>query len=280
MKFFKSKFFLISLSAVLLLALITGILATLGFTGPIKLVLGTAAKPFLWVGTLAADAVNGFVEVFTDYDRLKAENDALRAELESIKENNYNSDVLAAENQWLKDYINFADSNPGFKITDGRIIGRQTDNYSTVLTLDRGSIHGIKTGMPVITAEGTFGQITEAGLDWCHVESIVEAENSVGVYSLRSGATGVVTGDADLRDGGVCRMSYVDSGADLRIGDKIYTSGGVGSSYPSGLYIGEISAINYDESTRQLTATVTPAVDFTAAEKIERMMIVTGYGSK
>jgi len=102
----------------------------------------------------------------------------------------------------------------------------------------------------------------------------------VGVYSLRSGATGVVTGDADLRDGGVCRMSYVDSGADLRIGDKIYTSGGVGSSYPSGLYIGEISAINYDESTRQLTATVTPAVNFTAAEKIERMMIVTGYGSK
>ena len=68
MKFLKSKFFIITLSIVLSIALITGILALLGFSGPIKLVLGTAAKPFSFVGSYFADAVNGFVEVFTDYD--------------------------------------------------------------------------------------------------------------------------------------------------------------------------------------------------------------------
>ena len=107
----------------------------------------------------------------------------------------------------------------------------------------------------------------------------METASSVGVHCIRSGATGVVEGDADLRDGGACRMKYIDSEADIRIGDRIYTSGGTGSVYPAGLYVGEVSAIDADESTRQLTATVSPAVDFTDIEAIDKIMIVTGYSA-
>ena len=280
MKLLKSKFFIITSAVALSLALITGIMAAVGFSGPVKLVFGTLSKPFMWVGSYASNAVNGFIEVFADYDELKAENEALRAELEALKDSAYNSEILQKENDWLKEYINFADAHAGFELTGARIIGRQTDNYSTVLTLDRGSVHGVKTDMPVITAEGVFGHVTEVGLDWCRVESIVETATSVGAYADRSGATGVVEGDADLRDGGQCRMGYIDSEADIRIGDRIYTSGGAGSSYPAGLYIGEVSGIAADEGTRQLTATVTPAVDFTDIEALDKMMIVTGYGVK
>lgn len=277
MKFFKSKFFLITLAIVLSLALITGILSLLGFSGPIKLVLGTLSKPFSICGAYVADAVNGFVEVFADYDELKAENESLKAELEAVKNDTYNAEVLEKENEWLKEYINFATDHPTFKLTDAHIIGHTADNYSTVITLDRGSIHGIKKDMAVVTSNGVFGHVTEVGLDYCRVQSIVETASSVGVRVLRSGATGIVEGDADLRDGGICRMTYIDSEADIRIGDKIYTSGGSGSAYPSGLYIGEVASIDADESTRQLTATITPAVDFSNTEGIGRMMIITGY---
>ncbi|MBQ8849584.1 MAG: rod shape-determining protein MreC [Clostridia bacterium] len=277
MKFLKSKFFIITVSVVLLLALITGILSLVGFSGPVKLVLGTLAKPFSWVGTYFADAVNGFVEVFTDYDELKAENEALRAELDALKDASYNSEVLEKENEWLKEYINLATDHPSFELTDARIIGRTADNYSTVLTLDRGTVHGVKVNMAVITSDGVFGHVVEVGLDYCRVQSIVETASSVGVYALRSGATGIVEGDADLREGGNCRMTYIDSEADIRIGDRIYTSGGAGSAYPSGLYVGEVTSLDADESTRQLIATVTPAVDFTDVTDIEKIMIITGY---
>ncbi len=280
MKFLKSKFFIITAAIVLSLALITGILSMLGFSGPIKLVLGTVAKPFSLLGSYFADAANGFFEVFTDYDDLKAENDALRAELESIKNEGYNAEVLEKENEWLKDYINFATDHPTFELTDARIIGRSSDSYATILTLDRGVVHGVKKDMAVITAEGVFGHVTEVGLDYCRVESIVETASSVGVHVERSGASGIVAGDASLRDGGVCRMTYIDSEADIRIGDKIYTSGGSGSAYPSGLYIGEVTALDADEGTRQLIATVTPAVDFTDTEGIGKMMIITGYSAQ
>ena len=280
MKFLKSKFFIITLSIVLSIALITGILALVGFSGPIKLVLGTAAKPFSYVGSYFADAVNGFVEVFTDYDALKAENEALRAELDSLKNEGYNAEVLEKENQWLKDYINFATEHPDLELTDARVIGQSGESYSTSLTLNRGVVHGVKTGMAVITAEGVFGRVTEVGLDYCRVESIISTSSSAGVYALRSDASGIIEGDTDLQKGGTCKMTYMDSDADIKIGDRIYTSGGAGSSYPSDLYVGEVTSIDADPSTRQLIATVTPAVDFSAVDALGRMMIITGYSAQ
>ena len=104
MKFLKSKFFIITVAILLTVTLVTGILALLGFSGPIKLVLGTAAKPFSYAGTYIANAVNGFVEVFTDYNELKAENEALKAELDSLKDEKYNAEVIQKENEWLKEF--------------------------------------------------------------------------------------------------------------------------------------------------------------------------------
>ncbi len=277
MKFLKSKFFLICLAIVVLLSLTTALLAALGFTGPIRSVLVTVSKPFVWCGARVADAVNGFVEVFADYERLEAENESLRAELESIKNDQYEGEVLKEENAWLKEYLNMAGDHPDFLLTDARILSRESDNYSTVLTLNRGRAHGIKKKMPVITEDGVFGYVSELGLDWCRVVSIVETASSVGAYVDRTGVSGVVEGDADLRASGVCRMTYIENTADLRIGDRVYTSGGAGSLYPTGLLIGEIIAIEADEQTRTLTATIRPTVDFENSDSLRGVMIICGY---
>ena len=255
-------------------------MALLGFSGPIKLVLGTAAKPFSYAGSYLANAVNGFVEVFTDYNELKAENEALKQELDALKNEKYDAQVIQKENEWLKDYINFATDHKDYELTDARMIGQSADSYSTVITLDKGFIHGVKNGMAVITSEGVLGRVTEVGLDYCRVESIIETASSVGVYVLRSGASGIVEGDADLRDGGVCKMTYIDNGADVRIGDRVYTSGGSGSSYPSGLYVGEITSVDADANTRQLIATVTPSVKLDKPPSQGKVMIITGYVEK
>ena len=276
MKFFKSKFFIITASIVLVIALITAVLSFAGLSGPVKLVLGTVAKPFMWIGTFAADGVNGFVEVFAEYDKLKAENEALKAENELLKQNAYDGAILREENAWLKEYIGVSPER-GFTMADAKVIARQNDGYKISLTLDKGSVHGVKVGMPVITAQGVYGQVVEAGLDWCRVESMIENGVSVGVRSERSGDTGVVEGDSSLKEQGVCRMNYISRDADLLVGDRIYTSGGVGSSYPSGLYVGEISEISYDEASGQMYATVTPAANLSDDGTVDRLMIITGY---
>ncbi|MBQ8141507.1 MAG: rod shape-determining protein MreC [Clostridia bacterium] len=276
MKFYKSKFFVICLAVAVLLVLIPSALSIFGYTDIVRSALKTAAKPFEWCASKAADAVSGFVGVFTEYDDLKAENEELRAALEAAENDEYEKEVLREENDWLKSYLKMKTDHPSLLLTDAAIVAREAGNYSTVLTLNRGSVHGIKKNMPVITADGVFGYVSEAGLDWCKVVSIVETASSVSAYTDRGGAVGVVEGDSLLRGDGQCRMIHIDAESDIKIGDKVYT-GGTGNIYPDGLLIGTVVSIEANESDRTLVAVVEPAVDFSDINATSRVMIITGY---
>ena len=276
MKFLKSKFFLICAAIALSVALITGCLAILGFSGPVKLALGTVAKPFRAMGTWAANAVNGITEVFDDYEKIKAENDALRSELESKKDESYNSGILYEENQWLKQYLHIATAHPELQLVDAKIIAMEGDNYSTSVTLNRGSVHGVKNDMAVMTEKGIVGKVVETGLDWCRVISILDSQSSVGAHVERTGASGIIEGASGYTDGS-CRMTYIENGADIRVGDRVCTSGGAGSTFPAGLYIGEITAIDADPEAGRIIATVRPSVNFSELSELFGVMVVIGY---
>ena len=280
MKFLKSKLFLITAAVAVVIALTTGVLAIVGGTGLLKSVANTVAKPFVWCGAKVADAVNGFSAVFSEHDRLVAENEALREQIDGAAEENRELELLRQENAWLKEYLKIAQEHPSFSLVDAMVIARESDTYSTVLTLNRGRVHGVKTNMAVITSEGVFGYVKEAGLDWCHVVSIVETATSVGAYTARGGAFGVVEGDADLRNGGTCRMTYIENTADIRIGDLVYTGGGSGSLYPEGLLIGEVVSLEADPHSHTLIAEIEPSVDFTALDQLTRVMVIRGYAKE
>lgn len=276
MKFVRSKFFMICLAAAVILVLVPSVLSLLGYTDLLTSTLGVVAKPFEWCGSKAADAVSGFVSVFTEYDKLKAENEELRAELDEKEALEHQNEVITEENEWLKTYLKVKQDFPTLLMTDASIISRESGNYATVLTLNRGSVHGIKRNMPVITADGVFGHVSELGLDWCRVVSIVETASSLSAQTDRTKVPGVVEGDQLLRADGLCRMTYIDADADIKVGDKVLT-GGNGTIYPAGLVIGTISAIEADEYTRTLVAYIEPAVDFEKISASSRVMIITGY---
>lgn len=278
MKFYRSKFFIICVCIAVALVLIPSALSVFGYTDVLRSALKTVAHPFEWCGAKVADAVSGFVEVFTEYDDLKAENEALKAELEELKNSEHDKSVVEAENAWLKEYLDIKTRHPSMVLSDAMIISRESGNYATVLTLNRGTAHGIKRNMPIITEDGVFGYVSEVGLDWCKAVSLVETASSLGAYTDRGGAVGVVEGDATLRESGICKMTYIDSAADIKIGDLVYTGGG-GKIYPEGLLIGKVTSIEADEYTRTLVAYVEPAVDFSDINDTSKVMIMTGYGS-
>ena len=279
MKFFKSKFFIISVIAALILVLVPSMLSVFGYSGLVRNAIKTAATPFEWCGRQIADSVNGFVSVFTEYDELLAENKELKEKIESLENDAYENAVLRDQNDWLKQYLNLKEQNNTFSITNATVISREAGNYATVLTVNKGTVHGVKKNMPVITEDGVFGYVSECGLDWAKVVSIVETASAVSVYSDRTGVTGVVEGDSTLRKDGFCVMTYIASNADIKVGDKIFTSGN-GNIYPSGLLVGEIAEISADEATRTLSATIKPSVDFENIDDIKNIMIVMGYGGK
>ena len=277
MKFFKSKAFIICLVCAIVLTLIPTMLAAFGGTDLLRSFMGTVAKPFTFAGSKVAEAFNGFVDVFADYDDLKKENEILKEELEAYKDKEYNEKLLQEQNDWLKGYINFHTSHPSAKITDAKIVSREAGNYGTVITLNKGSVNSVKKNAPVITADGLLGYVSEVGLDWCKVTTVIEAKNSIGVYSERQGTQGTLSGSVDLREDGLCKMTFIDTAEGLQIGDKIYTLGGSKSIYPAGLYIGSVTEIKIDEITGEAVAIVAPKINFTNLSEISDVMVICEY---
>ena len=258
-----------------MLVLVPAVLAAFGQVDVLRSGLKTLAKPFEWCGSRAADAIDGFVSVFADYDELQRENEQLRDALESMEEQRLDNEVLAAENSWLRNYLEIKNKNAELSLLDAKVISFEAGNYSTVLTLNKGSVHGVKKNMPIITEDGVLGHVSEVGLDWCKVTSIVESSSKVGVYTDRTGVIGTAEGSPELRAEGKCLMSY-EASADIKVGDRVYTSG-TGSIYPDGLLLGRIATIEADEATRKLMAVVEPSVDFLKLTELRGVMIVLGY---
>lgn len=274
-KFFRSRFFLVTVIVALVVVIVPSVLSAMGLSDYVRGAVEMLAQPFQTAFTWVGDAVAGFGEYFTAVRDLSAENEALRTQLEAAEDQLYNARLLEEENAWLRDYLGLKRLHTDYRFEEASIIGRDAGNALTSFTLNRGSLHGIAAGMPVLTDVGIVGVVVETGGTWCRVETLIETASSVGAYIERSAQSGVVSGSFELAAEGRCVMSYLPADADIRIGDRVLTSG-ISSFYPPGLYIGEVTALTPDPYSRTVTAEITPAVEL---DDLKKVMILTDFDS-
>ena len=273
MRIFQNKFFIICLCIALVLTIVPSVFAIMGYRSLAKNIVGTVTMPVRWVATTVGNAFEGFGKYFGSIKILNEKNQALIDENEALKEQLQNAELLEKENERLRDYLDMKNKYPSFAMEEGMVISHSSGNYITNFTLNRGTLHGIQTNMPVVTKDGIVGYVVEVGLNWCMVSTLIETATSVGAYIPRSEVVGIVSGDYSMRQEGNCKIGYIDAAADVQVGDTVYSSG-TGSVYPADLKIGTVTAIEVDEYNRTLVATVTPTVDFTS---LKWVMVITGY---
>lgn len=274
LKLIKSRYFIVTLAVALLLSIVPGVLCAMGQGSYVRSAIVTVGTPFRWAFTKIGEGLSGFSVYFTTIDALREENEALRRELDEYKNLVYDAELIEEENDFLSDFLGLKEEHLDFSLEDASVLGRESTNYRTLLTISKGTLHGIGVNMPIITEAGLVGYITEVGATWSKAVVLTETATAVGGYIERSGALGVVEGTYELRSEGLCRMVYIESESDIRVGDNVVTSG-VGGVYPRGLLIGRVSAIEVDEVSRTLTAIIEPAADL---DSISKVMIVTEYG--
>lgn len=272
-RFLKSRFFIIALLLAIVLVTVPSVLAIMGQGSVVRNALNVIATPFRFVITKTAESFEGFAMYFREFDDMHEENKALRAKLKELEEKVAKSDAIREENEWLYDYLGLSRQHPDYLLETATVVGREAGNYMTVMTLDCGSAKGIEVNMPVITDDGIVGYVSEVGLTWCKVATLIETATSVGAYVERSGEIGVVKGDYTLKNQGYCQMSYLSAESDIKVGDRIVSSG-IGVVYPRGLLIGTVAEIVPDEASRTLSARIEPAVDL---KDISRVMIVKDF---
>ena len=275
-KIFKNKFFIIILSISIFLTILTSTLSIMGLTDPIKNVLNTLTLPLRFAGQKVSESIDGFKSYFTAVEKLQDENESLRAEIDRLEGELVDKEAAKEENERLRDYLEMKDTFSDFKLTEALVIGVEGENHTTFLTLNKGQKDGIDVGMAVMVKDGLVGSVCDAGGNWSRVRVVNEASASAGVYVQRSGESGVLCGDIAFKDTGYCTLKYLREDADVENGDLVYTSG-VGSVYPSGIFIGKVIEVKSDGFSRTKIASVECAVDF---ENLKYVVVITDFGAQ
>lgn len=271
--FFKNRFFVMAVIAALLLVVIPTAFSALGIQLYVRNAVNILLTPTQKLFQTVTNAIDGYVSYFTRFDDLLEENARLKEELAALSDQLYNAEETEAVNQWLTAFLEMKRAHTDFTFADAAITGRESNNYMTVCTIDRGSAHGIAAGMPVVTPDGVLGYVSEVGLTWAKVRTLIETASSIGACIERTGELGLVEGDLLLSSDGLCKITYLSADSEIRVGDRVITSG-YGSVYPRNLVIGYITEIVPDAYSRTLTAYIEPAATLT---DLERVMIITSY---
>lgn len=272
MRYFKNKFFLIALTVALCLTVFSVVLSASGHAWFLKDALNVISTPFRSAFNYCADGLQGFVDYFTEFDRISKENEELRKQNEELKKLQADLEVLKEENAWLRDFLDIKNQNTVFDFTDAVIIGKNSGSSHRTFTLNKGSLHGIEKGMVVIAGQGLVGRINEVGLTTCEVICITDISSSIGALVERSAMIGIVDGYYEEN----CRFHYTtgfEDSSDIVVGDTVISSG-KGSIYPYGLKIGTVIEVQLDDASRSVIATIQPSVDF---DNLSRVMIIKSY---
>ena len=170
--------------------------------------------------------------------QLRRENTAMQAELLQAQVRLQKLSELSAENTRLRGLLNTP------LIIDGRmeiaeVIGTDADPLRHIIIINRGSSSQLRVGQTVLDDKGIMGQIINVYPHSSRIMLLSDKEHSLSVRLESSGMRAIVTGTGDL---GRLKMEYVPTSANIKVGDKVYSSG-LGQHFPAGYLVGSVSKV-------------------------------------
>lgn len=246
-EFFHSvKFKILIGIAALLLGLLTYVAVSGGFATVPEQIINTVTYPFVTAANAISDGVGGFIDKLVNADSYKQQNDELRAELSEMYKATVDYEELKEENKLLREMLGLKEENESFVFSDPcDIVARNANDIYGGFTINRGSDDGISLYDPIITPVGLIGRVSEIAPNYSRVTTVLSPQMSVGVFSMRSKATGVIENDLTSAQNGLCLMSNILKDADIMVGDVVATSGGSGL-FPKGVIVGVVKEV-YDD---------------------------------
>jgi len=208
--------------------------------------------------------------------RLKKDYEELSRKLEHYEQMQRTNADIRKENERLKEQLGFS-SSLDEKNIPAQIIARDTDNLNAFITINKGSVHGIKKNMPVVAFQqgtsGLVGKIVQVGLTTSVIMPIYNTRCVVSSRLQNTRDLGLVYGmgseEANLSMKNI-RKRVLD---ELHYGDIVVTSG-ENNNYMGDLPIGSISKISVVDYNSSLDIELTPIIDFS---KLENVIVVNLY---
>jgi rod shape-determining protein MreC len=226
---------------------------------PLQRAVQMPGEALAWVGSY-----------FGSKQALNEENTALKQELVARAPAAQGYSHLQDENAKLKALVGIEARYAG-AATAVEILYSGRDPFAQKLFVNRGTDSGIKPGAAVIDEIGVVGQVTRVFPNMAEVTLITDKDQAVPVRVERSGVRSVFFGSGAGRPP---ELRFMAPTADIRVGDKLYTSG-MDGTYPAGLAVAQVETVERD--TGQMFARITGR-PLSGVDR-SRFLLVLGQGA-
>ncbi len=205
---------------------------------PVTEVAGAIASPF-------SNAWNAVV----DYDDLETERDQLRKELDDAE----GAQLAAeAEREAFQRLLEATEITylPTIPTETADVVRTAVGNFDDhVITIEKGSNHGIRPGMAVVTGAGLVGRVDRVDATTANVQLLSDSELVIGVRLVSTGEVGLGHTDADdpltfVIDRGLEWPEDDDQSLLPEIGTVVVTA--ASSRYPAEIPLGRIKDVYLD----------------------------------
>ena len=154
-----------------------------------------------------------------------------------------------------------------FNKVGANVIARNSDNWYSTFTIDKGAKDGIKVDMNVIAGNGLVGLVVEVSDEYSIVRSIIDDSSKTSAMLLNTSDICTVSGDLMLMEDGYIKFQYMDGSVMIKDSDMLITSN-ISEKYHEGIFIGYAKDVTMDSNNITKSGYVVPAVDFKHIQKV------------
>jgi rod shape-determining protein MreC len=191
------------------------------------------------------------------------ENQQLKEQLAAVELRLQQQQALARRGAQLEQVLAVREQT-SLKTVAANVIALDATGAFWTVTIDRGSRDGVNADMAVIAPQGVVGRVVDQPpTEAAKVQLLVDRNAGAGAVIERTGAGGVVVGnDSDPP----LQMDFVANLADVKVGDRVVTSG-LDGIYPPGFAIGHVEKVQ-DGHGLYKHIEIRPIVDFRALQTV------------
>lgn len=256
-----------------LLAVALFLLLNRGQVAPARDVVIRLTLPAQRVLHEAGTTVRNYMANLADLATLRQRNRELEEQVAALTVENLRLHEVEAENARLRQLLNFAQSHPGYGYRGSQVVGRviaeEPSNVVQSITIDLGSKHGMKVGMPVVTERGLVGRIAEVYESASRVLLITDSSSGVNAILQNARLRGILRGRTQQDP----ILDYLSPEEAVSVGDIVLTSG-EGGNFPRGIPIGQVVEVERNDVEMFQRAVVRTTVDFNT---LETVLVVTSF---
>jgi len=207
---------------------------------PVRVALAAALYPVQWLALQPVELAGRVANYFSTLATAETAQEEARRKLSMQSQRANQVEELEIENQRLRKLLDLSQRLTA-TFHAAQVIYDAADPYTRKVIIDKGLVHQMVMGSPVLDETGVIGQITRVYPLVSEVTLVTDRDHAIPVLNVRTGARGVAFGDTSSHADAL-ELRYMAANADVAVGDLLTTSG-VDGVYPPGLPVARVEKV-------------------------------------